>query len=317
MKLSRSVLLATAFSAALACTRAGAASFEGTAVIGKLRIDATDLTTGATAAAGYSFNTGASSFVGSLTSIAVEASQPVAGAPDRADPTFVGSVMPHATGPFGAPFDTTQPLRTVSAQGQTASVTVAMNAITATVSTGAVSGHFGYAEGNVAALTLAGGRPALTQNTLLVDARTQVTITASATVFANLADAGVCANCDAQFTGFAALIGGDQLAAYIAASQGDNSLRAAALQAAGISFVALDGVQLNDTSMTSASADSFLTLTFVNDTDTTQGYGFLAGVWINGNSNPGAAPVPEPATAAMALAGLALIGRTLRRRQRA
>jgi hypothetical protein len=311
MSRSTSLMLATAFAATLACTQAGAASYEGTAHLGKLTFEVIDLTPGDTTVPNYSFNTGTSSFVGSLTDISIVSQTTGVG---TGAPVFVQSTT------NGAPFDTTQPLRSVTANGQTASVEVSMDAVTAKVLTGAVSGYFGYAEGNIAAVTLANGFPALAQNTLLLAAHTQVTIWAHGLVSANLADGTVCPGCDAQFTGYAALIGGDQFGAYIAANQLDNNLRDAALTAAGISFVGLSEAHLNDGNP-SASADRMLSLTFTNDTDSEQGYGFLAGAWINGNSTPSTTtpttPVPEPETAGLALVGLLISGIALRRRQRA
>lgn len=307
MRHSTSLMLATAFAATLASTTAGAASYEGTAHLGKLTFEVIDLTTGsAPAGPSYSFNTGASSFVGSLTDISIVSQTTGAGA---GTPVFVQSTT------NGAPFDTTQSLRSVTANGQTASVEVSMNTITAKVLTGAVSGYFGYAEGNVAAVTLANGFPSPVQNTLLLAAHTQVTIWAHSTIWATMVDASVCPGCEAQFTGYAALVGGEQFGAYIAANQLDSKLRDAALTAAGISFLGMSD------SNPGVSRDGTLSLTFTNDTDSEQGYGFLAGAWINGNSIPAATPpttpVPEPEAAGLALVGLLVSGIALRRRQRA
>ena len=66
-----------------------------------------------------------------------------------------------------------------------------------------------------------------------------------------------------------------------------------------------------------ASSGNILTMTFDNNTDTVQGYGFLANAWINGRSLPGSTPaVPEGETWALALAGLLVSSAAVRRKQR-
>ncbi len=295
--------------AALACSNAMAASYEGTAMLGKLRFEVNG--TG-----GYSLNNGADSFIGSLTAINIDNSQN----PSNSAAIGFTTSSTLTTGEFGSPFDTTQTPVSVSANGQSATAEIAQNLIKATVSTAAQSGFFGYAEGNIGALNLNNGVPSSVQNTLLIDAHTSVTIHAGAYIGLNLLDAAACPSCDGQFTAYAALIGGDQFAAYIAANQGDSLLRQSALNSAGISYIGLEQARLSE-AHPQTSRDAFLTLTFTNDTDTVQGYGFLAGAWINGNSLPGSTPgttpaVPEPETWGLALAGLLISGVALRRRQR-
>jgi hypothetical protein len=316
MTRSNRQLVTIAFAAALACGQASAASYEGTALVSNLRFELTDLTPTDASVAQYHFAVGgAPTLIGSRAAANVDLSQQPS---NQFAPTIASSFPVVIGGAVSSPFDTVQAPRTVSAHGQTAVVEVNQNLIAASVLTEADSGYYGYAEAAIGALSLdSTGFPGLTQNTIVLAAHTQLTIRASASVIVSLLDEATCPGCDAQFTGYAALIGGDQFAAYIAANQGDSALRQSALTAAGISFVGLDQTALSS-SLPYAEASGFLSLTFTNDTDTEQGYGFLANAWLNGNSKPGSAlAVPEPETAGLALAGLLVSGVALRRRRRA
>jgi hypothetical protein len=297
--------ISSLLAAALACTNAMAASYEGAVVLGKLNI-------AVSGAGGYSLSNDANSFIGSRTSVNIDnTDNPSHNATDG----FAAS-SPLSYGEFGSPFDTIQAPVTVAAHGQSATIQVGQNLITGSVSTGAQSGYFGYAEGNIGALNLGNGAPGGLQSTLLLDPHTTVTISASAYIGLNALDAAACTNCEGQFTAYAALVGGDQFAAYLAANRGESSLRQSALTNAGIAFIGIEQARLTDAN-SQASSDNILTLTFDNNTDTVQGYGFLANAWINGRSLPGSTPaVPEGETWALALAGLLVSGAAVRRKQR-
>lgn len=288
---------------ALACGNAMAASYEGTVHLGKLRFEVSG-------AGGYSLSTTSNSFIGSLTFIDIVAP----GTGDASTDAGVSAASsPLLIGEFGSPFDTTQG-RAISANGHSATIEIAENVITAKVSTAAQSG-FAHAQGVIGALNLSNGGPGGVQSTLLIDAHTSVTIHASASIGLNLLDAAACANCDGQFTAYAALVGGDQFSAYIAANQGDSLLRQSALTNAGISYIGLEQARLSEANPSTYS-DALLSLTFTNNTDAVQGYGFFANAWISGNSLPGSTPaVPEPETWGLALAGLLVSGAALRRRR--
>jgi hypothetical protein len=313
-RISTRLATSVALLASLAATQAHAASYEANVVIGKLSFEVTDLTPNDSSVAGYGFNANAiNPFIGSFTASSVN---PIGGASPAFAPTFAFS-NPLTVGDYGSPFDTFQNPAASSAHGQTASVAVNGNALSASVLTTEASGYFGYAEALIGAVNLGNGMPGAAQNTMVLAAHTQVTILASASLNASAIDASVCPGCDAQFTGYAALVGGEQLQAYILANQSDGALRQAALQAAGISFIGVEqgtatesngGIAVND----------FLSLTFRNDTDSEQSFGFVATGWLNANSVPAApvaAPVPEPETAGLALVGLLVSAAAWRRRR--
>jgi hypothetical protein len=291
--------------ATLACTNAMAASFEGSVVLGKLNF-------AVSGDGNYSLSPSASSILGSLAAVNIDNTE---NPTNNATVGFATS-SPLSYGEFGSPFDTTQAPITATAHGQSATIEIAQNLIRATVSTDAQSGYFGYAEGNIGALNLGNGAPGGVQSTLLIDAHTKVTISASAYIGLNALDAAACTNCDGQFTAYAALVGNDQFAAYLAANRGEGSLRQSALTNAGIAFIGIEQARLTDAN-SQASSDNILTLTFSNDTDSVQGYGFFANAWINGSSLPSSTTaVPEGGTWAMALVGLLVSGIAMRRRQR-
>jgi hypothetical protein len=312
--MSRFTTLALALAATLAGANANAAIYEGSAVIGKLLFEV--VSTDGASIPGYSFDTSSNPFIGSMAQANIDSSTLPGSSPTV---TFASS-NPLVFGSPASPFDTTQVPLTVSGHDQTATAEVSQTQISATVRTEAVTGYFGYAEAIAGAMNVGIGGPNLSvQNTLLLAAHTQVTIQASASVSAGLLGTRlVSPDTDAQFTGYAALIGGNQIAAYVAANRGSSTQRFAALTSAGISFIGLEAARLNG-AHPEATTDKILSLTFINDTDSTQGYGFFADAWINGNSNPGStlgapSPVPEPETTSLALVGLLISGMVLRRR---
>ena len=304
------LLLTTAFAATLACGQAGAATYEGRAGMGKLRFVVTDLTPDDGVAAGYSFNPQAETpFVGSISFAEVyQSNNPGAFDPGtftRSDPLTEDS-----------PFDTMPGSRTVSAHGHSATVEINGNLLSSSVQTGSALGYTSYAEGVIGAVNLnSQNNPAIVQNSMLLSAHSMVTIQASAWVGAYLADATACPGCEAEFTGFAALVGSDQFGAYFAAGGDNRTSIQSALHAAGISFVGMEQLRTQETTP-NVDANDFLELTFRNDTSEAKPFSFFADGWITGTT-VAASAVPEPSAIAMALAGLLVTGVLAWRRRQA